>query len=145
MINRFPDELDTSQLDSFFQIASFVDSKLPKPKELCKNAPSMYDLLTIKPDEMDHSYHEKPKMTLRLNPFQVAVYEFVISILLKLHKKDREIIQLRNFPHKISFNDLKKFYMPISKEGIRLKYHNAVYECCRTANRIGIKKLLKGQ
>ena len=82
-------------------------------------------------------------MKIRLNGEQLQIYEFCLLLLLKAQEKDRDIIQLRNFPYRRSFRQLKKFFLPLSHEKIRSDYYRALYELISLYNSKGYKFICK--
>ena len=64
----------------------------------------------------------------------------VVLILFILIIYYKELIYLRNFPHR-SFRELKRFYIGDSHEKIRYLYYRALVEACEIANK-NLKKYL---
>ena len=126
-----PNRLTVDQLDNYFQTATYVERYMPSP-HLKNQRTDMFNLIQrlygIGKDKDCYKGEDKPKLKIRLNSEQLQVYEFCILLLVKANEKDRDIIQLRNFPYKRSFRILKRFFMPISHEQCRIKYYNALYE-----------------
>ena len=126
-----PNRLTVDQLDNYFQTATYVERYMPSP-HLKNQKTDMFNLIQrlygIGKDKDCYKGEDKPKLKIRLNSEQLQVYEFCILLLVKANEKDRDIIQLRNFPYKRSFRILKRFFMPISSEQCRIKYYNALYE-----------------
>ena len=126
-----PNRLTVDQLDNYFQTATYVERYMPSP-HLKNQKTDMFNLIQrlygIGKDKDCYKGEDKPKLKIRLNSEQLQVYEFCILLLVKANEKDRDIIQLRNFPYKRSFRILKRFFMPISHEQCRIKYYNALYE-----------------
>lgn len=126
-----PNRLTVDQLDNYFQTATYVERYMPSP-HLKNQRTDMFNLIQrlygIGKDKDCYKGEDKPKLKIRLNSEQLQVYEFCILLLVKASEKDRDIIQLRNFPYKRSFRILKRFFMPISHEQCRIKYYNALYE-----------------
>ena len=126
-----PNRLTVDQLDNYFQTATYVERYMPSP-HLNNQRTDMFNLIQrlygIGKDKDCYKGEDKPKLKIRLNSEQLQVYEFCILLLVKASEKDRDIIQLRNFPYKRSFRILKRFFMPISHEQCRIKYYNALYE-----------------
>ena len=52
--------LNESTLDNYLAIASYVDSKMPRPNN--NRVPSMFKILDIVPDAMDHNKFIKGRM-----------------------------------------------------------------------------------
>jgi len=80
--------------------AARTERFLSKPKP--PNAPAMYDLLSVKPQEGDWSYYEKALLKLRATPKQITRWEFAIDALLAIEIDiskdpilDRQIIWMR--------------------------------------------------
>ena len=126
--------ITTNELDNYLAIASFVDSKLPSP--IKHKTATMYDLLPIKYEEMEHNYHNKKTMKIIPNTKQITIYEYVLILLCKIPEKERTILQLRNFPSRRSFRALKRFYLPLSEEAVRLRYITALKFAVKLAKRI---------
>ena len=126
-----PNRLTVDQLDNYFQTATYVERYMPSP-HLKNQKTDMFNLIQrlygIGKDKDCYKGEDKPKLKIRLNSEQLQVYEFCILLLVKANEKDRDIIQLRNFPYKRSFRQLKRFFLPISHEQCRIKYYNALYE-----------------
>ena len=85
----------------------------------------------------------KPKIKIRLNGEQIAIYDFCILLLVKAAEKDRDIIALRNFPIRRSFRQLQKFFLPNSHEKVRNDYYLALYELLKLYHSKGQKYFLK--
>jgi hypothetical protein len=100
-------------------------------------------LYGISADKDTYKGQDKPRLRIRLNSEQLQVYEFCILLLVKANEKDRDIIQLRNFPYKRSFRQLKRFFLPISHEQCRIKYYNALYELLKLYHLKGKAYFLK--
>ena len=80
--------------------AARTERFLSKPKP--PNAPAMYDLLSVKPQEGDWSYYEKALLKLRATPKQVTRWEFAIEALLAIEEDiskepllDRQIVWMK--------------------------------------------------
>lgn len=137
MITNF---LTIDQLDRFLSVASFVDGKLPKVSN--KRTPSMFkvidDLYGIgetKETIQNSSYSYKGKMKIVLTSRQITIYDFVATVMLDATKEDRELIYLRNFPHRKSYRELKKMYLDVSHEKLRYMYLKALKTVCKYANK----------
>ncbi len=137
MITNF---LTIDQLDRFLSVASFVDGKLPKVSN--RRTPSMFkvidDLYGIgetKETIQNSSYSYKGKMKIVLTSRQITIYDFVATVMLDATKEDRELIYLRNFPHRKSYRELKKMYLDVSHEKLRYMYLKALKSVCRYANK----------
>jgi hypothetical protein len=100
-------------------------------------------LYGIGKDKDCYKGEDKPKLKIRLNSEQLQVYEFCILLLVKANEKDRDIIQLRNFPYKRSFRILRRFFMPNSYEKVRQDYYNALYELLKLYHLKGRAYFLK--
>ena len=141
-----PNRLTVDQLDNYFQTATYVERYMPSP-HLKNQKTDMFNLIQrlygIGKDKDCYKGEDKPKLKIRLNSEQLQVYEFCILLLVKANEKDRDIIQLRNFPYKRSFRILKRFFMPISHEQCRIKYYNALYELLKLYNLKGRAYFLK--
>ena len=141
-----PNRLTVDQLDNYFQTATYVERYMPSP-HLKNQKTDMFNLIQrlygIGKDKDCYKGEDKPKLKIRLNSEQLQVYEFCILLLVKANEKDRDIIQLRNFPYKRSFRILKRFFMPISHEQCRIKYYNALYELLKLYHLKGRAYFLK--
>nr|BAR27946.1 putative RNA polymerase sigma factor [uncultured Mediterranean phage uvMED] len=141
-----PNRLTVDQLDNYFQTATYVERYMPSP-HLKNQRTDMFNLIQrlygIGKDKDCYKGEDKPKLKIRLNSEQLQVYEFCILLLVKANEKDRDIIQLRNFPYKRSFRILKRFFMPISHEQCRIKYYNALYDLLKLYHLKGRKYFLK--
>jgi len=141
-----PNRLTVDQLDNYFQTATYVERYMPSP-HLKNQRTDMFNLIQrlygIGKDKDCYKGEDKPKLKIRLNSEQLQVYEFCILLLVKASEKDRDIIQLRNFPYKRSFRILKRFFMPISHEQCRIKYYNALYELLKLYHLKGRAYFLK--
>ena len=127
-----PNKLTVDELDNMFQTATYVERYMPSPLNIKNKRTEMFTLIErlygIGKDKKDYISNDKPKIKIRLNGEQLQTYEFCILLLVKANEKDRDIISLRNFPYKRSFRQLKRFFMPVSHEQVRIKYYNALYE-----------------
>ena len=132
--------LTIDQLDRFLSVASFVDSKLPKVSN--KRTPSMFKLIDdlygigeTKESIKNSSYSYKGNLKIVLTSRQITIYDFVATLMLDATKEDRELIYLRNFPHRKSYRELKKMYLDVSHEKLRYMYLKALKTVCRYANK----------
>ena len=100
-------------------------------------------LYGISADKDTYKGQDKPKIKIRLNGEQIAIYDFCILLLVKAAEKDRDIIALRNFPFKRSFRELRKFFMPDSYEKVRQDYYKALLELLKIYNKHGYKYICK--
>ena len=131
--------IDEPTLDNYLAIASYVDSKMPRPNN--NRVPSMYKILDIIPDSMDHNRFMKGRMRVIPSSKQLEIYEFIAGIMLKTTDYNRDLLYLRNFPYRKSFRDLKRFFSNQSHETIRKNYNLALYDVCRLINKLNIKKI----
>ena len=131
--------IDEPTLDNYLAIASYVDSKMPRPNN--KRVPSMYKILDIIPEAMDHNRFMKGRMRVIPSSKQLEIYEFIAGIMLKTTDYNRDLLYLRNFPYRKSFRDLKRFFSDQSHETIRKNYNLALYDVCRLINKLNIKKI----
>ena len=133
--------LTSSELDRFLMIASFVDDKLPKPNN--NRQPLMFRFIDVSPDK--DTYKDSALSTARPriipNSKQLTIYEFILLLLIDVKPETRELLRLRNFPHRRSLRDMKRFYMDWSHTKIGYKYHRALIEVCCVANK-NLKKYL---
>ena len=132
--------LNESTLDNYLAIASYVDSKMPRPNN--NRVPSMFKILDIVPDAMDHNKFIKGSMKVIPSSKQLAIYEFIAGIMLKTTDYNRDLLYLRNFPYRKSFRDMKRFFTDQSHETIRKNYNLALYDVCRLINKLDIKKII---
>ena len=131
--------IDEPTLDNYLAIASYVDSKMPRPNN--KRVPSMYKILDIIPEAMDHNRFIKGHMRIIPSAKQLEIYEFIAGIMLKTTDYNRDLLYLRNFPYRKSFRCLKRFFSNQSHETIRKNYNLALYDVCRLINKLDIKKI----
>ena len=132
--------LTPDQLDRFLGIAYFVDTKLPKIKKpLQSNNFQMFD---ISPDKDTYKDKHNPLAKPKIIPTskQLSIYEFVTLLMVDVPDEQRELIYLRNFPHR-SYRQLKRFYIGDSHEKIRYLYLRALVSACEQANK-NLKKYL---
>jgi len=132
--------LNESTLDNYLAIASYVDSKMPRPNN--NRVPSMFKILDIVPDAMDHNKFIKGRMKVIPSSKQLAIYEFIAGIMLKTTDYNRDLLYLRNFPYRKSFRDMKRFFVDQSHETIRKNYNLALYDVCRLINKLDIQKII---
>jgi hypothetical protein len=132
--------LNESTLDNYLAIASYVDSKMPRPNN--NRVPSMFKILDIVPDAMDHNKFIKGRMKVIPSSKQLAIYEFIAGIMLKTTDYNRDLLYLRNFPYRKSFRDMKRFFTDQSHETIRKNYNLALYDVCRLINKLDIQKII---
>lgn len=132
--------LTIDQLDRFLSVASFVDSKLPKVSN--KRTPSMFKLIDdlygigeTKESIKNSSSSYKGNLKIVLTSRQITIYDFVATLMLDATKEDRELIYLRNFPHRKSYRELKKMYLDVSHEKLRYMYLKALKTVCKYANK----------
>ena len=141
-----PSRLTVDQLDDMFQTATYVERYLPNPSIKNKRT-DMFNLIDrlygIKPDKDSYKGQDKPRLKIRLNSGQLQTYEFCIVLLTKAKEEDRDIIQLRNFPYRRSFRQLKGFFLPNSHEKIRSDYYIALYELLKLYHLKGRSYFLK--
>ena len=141
-----PSKLTVDQLDNYFQTATYVERYMPSP-HLKNQRTDMFNLIQrlygIGKDKDCYKGEDKPKLKIRLNSEQLQVYEFCILLLVKASEKDRDIIQLRNFPYKRSFRQLKQFFLPSSHEKVRSDYYKALQELMSLYNSKGYKFICK--
>ena len=142
-----PIRLTVDQLDSYFQTATYVERYMPSPLNIKNKRTEMFYIIEklygIAKDKDCYKGQDKPKMKIRLNGEQLQIYEFCLLLLLKAEEKDRDIIQLRNFPYRRSFRQLKKFFLPSSHEKVRSDYYKALYELISLYNSKGYKFICK--
>jgi hypothetical protein len=125
---NLPSRITTDELDNMFQTATYVERHLPGVN--MKNLKTEMFLLIEKlygiSKTKDCYPDDKKPIKIRLNADQIAIYEFCLLLLLKANEKDRDIIQIRNFPQKRSFRQMKRFFLPDSHEKIRQNYYQAM-------------------
>ena len=141
-----PTRITVDELDNMFQIATYVERYLPSPSMKNKRT-EMFSLIDrlwgISADKDTYKGQDKPKMKIRLNSGQLQTYEFCILLLVKATEPQRDIIQLRNFPYRKSFRELRKFFMPLSHEKVRSDYYKALQELMSLYNSKGYKFICK--
>ena len=142
-----PNRLTVDQLDSYFQTATYVERYMPSPLNIKNKRTEMFYIIEklygIGKDKDCYKGQDKPRMKIRLNGEQLQIYEFCLLLLLKAEEKDRDIIQLRNFPYRRSFRQLKKFFLPSSYEKVRSDYYKALEELKTLYNSKGYKFICK--
>ena len=141
-----PTRITVDELDNMFQTATYVERYLPSPSMKNKRT-EMFSLIDrlwgISADKDTYKGQDKPKMRIRLNSGQLQTYEFCILLLVKATEPQRDIIQLRNFPNRKSFRELRKFFMPDSYEKVRQDYYKALQELMSLYNSKGYKFISK--
>ena len=142
-----PTKLTVDQLDNYFQTATYVERYMPSPLNMKNKRTEMFTLIDrlygISADKDTYKGQDKPKIKIRLNGEQIAIYDFCILLLVKATEKDRDIIALRNFPIRRSFRQLQKFFLPNSHEKVRNDYYLALYELLKLYHSKGQKYFLK--
>ena len=142
-----PNRLTVDQLDNYFQTATYVERYMPSPLNMKNKRTEMFTLIErlygIGKDKDTYKGQDKPKIKIRLNGEQIAIYDFCILLLVKATEKDRDIIALRNFPIRRSFRQLQKFFLPNSHEKVRNDYYLALYELLKLYHSKGQKYFLK--
>jgi len=142
-----PAKLTVDQLDNYFQTATYVERHMPSPLNMKNKRTEMFTLIErlygIGKDKDCYKGQDKPKIKIRLNGEQIAIYDFCILLLVKATEKDRDIIALRNFPIRRSFRQLQKFFLPASHEKVRNDYYLALYELLKLYHSKGQKYFLK--
>jgi len=141
-----PTKLTVNQLDNMFQTATYVERYLPNP-HIKNQKTDMFNLIErlygIGKDKDCYKGEDKPKIKIRLNGEQLQIYEFCLLLLLKAEEKDRDIIQLRNFPNRRSFRQLQRFFLPNSHEKGRNDYYLALYQLIKLYHLKGKKYFFK--
>jgi len=141
-----PTRITVDELDNMFQTATYVERYLPSPSMKNKRT-EMFSLIDrlwgISADKDTYKGQDKPKMRIRLNSGQLQTYEFCLLLLVKGTEAQRDIIQLRNFPNRKSFRELKKFFLPSSHEKVRSDYYKALQELMSLYNSKGYKFICK--
>ena len=142
-----PIKLTVNELDNMFQTATYVERYMPSPLNMKNKRTEMFTLIDrlygISADKDTYKGQDKPKIKIRLNGEQIAIYDFCILLLVKAAEKDRDIIALRNFPVRRSFRQLQKFFLPNSHEKVRNDYYLALYELLKLYHSKGQKYFLK--
>jgi hypothetical protein len=137
--------LTIEQLDRFLQIASFCDSKLPKVK--AKSLPTMYKVFENSigigddAESIKNSQKHLARLRITLTSRQLSIYDFVLILMLDVAAKDRELLYLRNFPHRLSLRQLKRMYLDWSHTKIGYEYNKSLSKVCKVANK-NLKKYL---
>ena len=141
-----PTRITVDELDNMFQTATYVERYLPSPSMKNKRT-EMFSLIDrlygIGKDKDTYKDEDKPRLRIRLNSGQLQTYEFCILLLVKATEPQRDIIQLRNFPNRKSFRELKKFFMPSSYEKVRQDYYKALLDLSMVYNTKGYKFISK--
>ena len=142
-----PIKLTVNELDNMFQTATYVERYMPSPLNIKNKRTEMFTLIDrlygISADKDTYKGQDKPKIKIRLNGEQIAIYDFCILLMVKATEKDRDIIALRNFPIRRSFRQLQKFFLPASHEKVRNDYYLALYELLKLYHSKGQKYFLK--
>jgi hypothetical protein len=141
-----PTRITVDELDNMFQIATYVERYLPSPSMKNKRT-DMYNLIErlygVGKDKDCYKDDTKPRIKIRLNSGQLQTYEFCILLLVKATEPQRDIIQLRNFPYRKSFRELRKFFLPSSHEKVRSDYYKALLDLSIVYNTKGYKYISK--
>ena len=141
-----PTRITVDELDNMFQTATYVERYLPSPSMKNKRT-EMFSLIDrlygIGKDKDTYKDDDKPRLRIRLNSGQLQTYEFCLLLLVKGTEAQRDIIQLRNFPNRKSFRELRKFFMPDSHEKVRQDYYKALLELLKIYNKHGYKYICK--
>jgi hypothetical protein len=141
-----PTRITVDELDNMFQIATYVERYLPSPSMKNKRT-DMYNLIErlygVGKDKDCYKDDTKPRIKIRLNSGQLQTYEFCILLLVKATEPQRDIIQLRNFPYRKSFRELRKFFLPSSHEKVRSDYYKALLDLSMVYNTKGYKYISK--
>ena len=142
-----PTRITVDELDNMFQTATYVERYMPSPLNMKNKRTEMFSLIEriygIGKDKDSYKDEEKPRLRIRLNSGQIQTYEFCILLLVKATEPQRDIIQLRNFPYRKSFRELKKFFMPSSYEKVRQDYYKALLDLSMVYNTKGYKFISK--
>ena len=118
--------LTVDELDRFLQISSFCDSKMPKVK--AKSLPTMYKVIENAigvgedADSIKNLDRYATTLKLTLTSRQITIYDFVLLVMLDAKASDRELIYLRNFPHRLSLRKMKRMYLDWSHTKIGYEY-----------------------
>ena len=142
-----PTRITVDELDNMFQTATYVERYMPSPLNMKNKRTEMFSLIEriygIGKDKDSYKNEEKPRLRIRLNSGQLQTYEFCILLLVKATEPQRDIIQLRNFPYRKSFRELKKFFLPSSHEKVRSDYYKALLDLSMVYNTKGYKYISK--
>ena len=131
--------LTTDQLDRFLQISSFCDSKMAKVK--AKSLPTMYKVIEnaigIGHDKESLKNFDTTTARLRitLTSRQITIYDFILMVMLDAKPETRELIYLRNFPHRKSLRAMKRMYLDWSHTKIGYEYNKSLISVCKIANK----------
>ena len=133
--------MTVENLFRLLEIASWVDSKLPKPKGKPRCVTN-FDLFP--PILPDPKYANGSGLYIKIipTPRQIRIWEFCLNLYLLATPEQREFIKYKNYPHPKSYRALKRLYLHISHETLRKNYIKVLSRLCAKANRIGIKELL---
>jgi len=132
--------MTVENLFRLLEIASWVDSKLPKPK----GKPRCVTNFELFPSLPSSEYANGSGLYIKIipNPRQIRIWEFCLNLYLLATPEQRELIKYKNYPHPKSYRALKRLYLHISHETLRKNYIKVLSRLCAKANRIGIKELL---
>ncbi len=133
--------MTVENLFRLLEIASWVDSKLPKPK----GKPRCVTNFELFPSLPSSEYANGSGLYIKIipTPRQIRIWEFSLNLVLKATPEDREMIYLKNYPFVRSYRQLKRLYLHISHETLRKNYIKVLSCLCAKANRIGVKRLLR--
>ena len=132
--------MTVENLFRLLEIASWVDSKLPKPK----GKPRCVTNFELFPSLPNPEYANGSGLYIKIipTPRQIRIWEFCLNLYLLATPEQRELIKYKNYPHPKSYRALKRLYLHISHETLRKNYIKVLSRLCAKANRIGIKELL---
>ena len=132
--------MTVENLFRLLEIASWVDSKLPKPK----GKPRCVTNFELFPSLPSSKYANGSGLYIKIipTPRQIRIWEFCLNLYLLATPEQREFIKYKNYPHPKSYRALKRLYLHISHETLRKRYIAVLSRLCAKANRIGIKELL---
>ena len=135
---EFP--LTPSHLDKLIQISSFVDSKLPPPKQpIC---PTNFMILEVTPE--NNKYKDTGgKMRIIPTARQMTIWQFTINLVARADFESRELVKWKNYPCTRSYRALKRLYLDKSHETLRKMYNEVLLDLCVIVNTEGINKFLK--
>ena len=133
--------LTIDQLDRFLMVTSWVDDKLPSINN--RRVPLMFKFLDIGETKESLKNSDTPSARLKIIPTskQLSIYEFITCLMVDDRPSTRELLYLRNFPHRKSYRALKRLYLDCSHEKLRYLYNRALVEVCDLANK-DLKKYL---
>ena len=133
--------MTVENLFRLLEIASWVDSKLPKPK----GKPRCVTNFELFPSLPSSKYANGSGLYIKIipTPRQIRIWEFCLNLYLLATPEQRELIKYKNQPFVRSYRQLQRLYLDLSYETLRKRYIAVLSSLCAKANRIGVKRLLR--